>query len=174
MAVTIDTQNNPTPSNTGQEDANATKINSGFTSGRITYEVRSRDSAEQITVSTGTTTTDSPLMVDVTARFLKIILRNRIEYKARAKQGNGAWTEWVNFKTRDKTYVTPSTVQLSTNNEENAGKNGSVTIRVTDTSKLGTVTPTARGARVNNADKGYVTTTTITDTARGARVVNNE
>jgi len=175
MAVTVNTRTNPTPLNIGTDASKATTIISGFTTGVVTYQIQAKDeSSELITVLSDITVTDYPEITSVNATRLNIIVRGRIQYKARAKQDAGAYTAWVNFKSRDKVYTTPDAItQLSDDNQLNAVEKGSVTINVTNSARSSEV-DSSTGTEVTLNDFGYVTTTNIEYTDAGATVTNNE
>ena len=180
MAITVNLQNNPTPANVGRTVANAVLINSGFSGGTTTYEIRRFDQqpinmtkGTIISVASNTTATLNDIPA-ITAAQLQIVLPHRIRYQVRVKSGSGAWTGWTTFTTRDKKYSTPGEVsQITDDSKDTWPARGPVTINVTNSAKA-TVVTTARGATVTNTAQSYVTTSGITFTARGATVTNTE
>lgn len=171
MAVTVNVQSNPTISNIGKSVADATIISSGLT-GTVTYQVRKKDHSESFSITSTDDVTNYPQIVSISAAQLKVILPGRQWYEARANNG-GAWSAWVSFKTRDKSFWTPlAGEQGRPNYDNNPTVKTNKTVTVTNIGKS-TVTYTSAGATVTNSDKGYNGTTSITETASGATIVNN-
>ncbi|KKL23487.1 hypothetical protein LCGC14_2424880 [marine sediment metagenome] len=181
MAVSVNLQNNPTPANAGKTEANAVAINSGFSNGVVTYEIRRFDrqpmdmnKSQTLSIPTNTSRSYNDVVL-LTSSQLQIVLPHRTLFEARAQRNSGTWTAWVQFTTRDKKYSTPGAVsQISDDSKtQDPTVKGSRTITVANNAKA-TVATTARGATVTNSDNGYVATTGITYTSRGATVNNSE
>lgn len=173
MAISISLQTNPIVSAVGTKTADATIINSDFTSGRVDYEIRTYNTRRLSRFSTGMSTTRYQQIVSVTAATLTVILKHRTKYQVRVSNNSGSWSDWTTFTTRDKRYQSPDAItQLTDNTDDTARQKNRRRIVVTNSAKA-TTTKTARGARVVNTDLGYVGTTSITKTSRGARVVTD-
>lgn len=180
MAVTVTVPENPDRNNVAKTSADAVTINSGFTTGPVTYQVRRRDRQGLVmerTVSLTNSTPgpeDFPQLISRSVRSVTVILPFRTHFQARCRQAGGAWTAWVDFKTRDKRYQSPDAItQLSDDSWRNPTNKVSKTITVTNNAKA-TITNTSRGAHIVNTDNGYNSTTSITYTSRGARIVNSD
>jgi hypothetical protein len=174
MAITISVQDNPNRDLVGSTDADATIINSGFTSGIITYEIQRLDDHQTIvSIKSNADISQMSQVVKLSEATLHIILPFRTDFRVKVRQGTAAWSSWSNFKTRDKRYQTPDAItQLSDNLKTSAAKKGSKTITVTNSAKA-TVTETNEGAAVDNtSDYGYSDTTSVVDTSSGATVTN--
>lgn len=173
MAITIDAQNNPNRDNVAKTEADATIINSGLTDSVVEYEIRRRDRQETWTFTSNQDWTDSTQVVSISNTQLQIILPFRQELQVRVRPEAGSWTNWFNFKTRDKRYQSPDAItQLADDRSLTAATDGAVTYNVTNSAKA-TVTETDAGATVVNTDTGYNDTTSITYTDAGATVINS-
>ena len=173
MAITIDTQSNPKVADAGKKEADATIISSGFGSGTVTYNIRRKDRQEDFTLSSNTNVSKYARVISISASQLKIILSNRTNYQVRVNRNNAGYSDWVNFKTRDKTYWTPDAItQLSDNRDDSATSKTSLTLTITNAAKA-TELRTSRGSTVTNTDKGYNGTTSVSYTSRGATVVTD-
>jgi len=149
MPLTVDTNDNAGISNVGTDAGNATIISSGFTgTTSVQYQIGSQDGImDTINVVSTNNVSTRPQVVAVSVTELQILLPERQALRVRVRQGSGAWSAWVNFTTRDKSYKSP------------------------DIFTKATIVDTAAGATVTNTDTGF-NKTTITNTARGATVTN--
>lgn len=181
MAVTVILQNNPTPSNVGRTAANATLINSGYSNGTVTYEIRRYDrqpmdmnKAATLSIPTNTSRSYDDV-VSITASQLQIVLPNRTQFQARARRNSGTWESWVTFTTRDKKYYSPGEVSHLSDDSKTQDPTikTNVTYTVTNSAKATAVNTTA-GATVTNTAQASNVTTGITYTSRGATVNNSE
>lgn len=182
--ITIDTQTNPLRGDAGRLSADATLISSGLT-GTVTYQLRRRDrathgTADGLGVLTFTSNSDlstSTQVIAITAAQLQVILPLRTEWQVRCSDDSGAtWTNWANFKTRDKRYQSPDAVtQLSDDSNLSAATAtpAARTLNITNSAKA-TVVETSAGATVTNTDTVYVGTESSTDTDAGATIINTD
>lgn len=173
MPVTVSLQSNPTVSNAGTKEADATIINSGETSGTVIYEIQHRNTRESLIIDNRITVANYPQVVSITSAQLQIILPFRTKFRARVKQYAGDWGDWVNFTTRDKRYQSPDAItQLTDDTDNTATAKRNRRIVVTNNAKA-TVVNTTAGATVTNTDYGYNGTTNIQYTRRGATVTTD-
>jgi hypothetical protein len=181
MPVTVSVGDNPRRDIAGTSVGDAVTINSGFSSGPVIYQVRRRDQVDPLTQRTVTLEIEStagleayPQVISRSTQRVRAILPFRTHFQARARQSGGQWTDWVDFKTRDKRYQSPDAItQLSDTSWQHGVTKTSHTITVTNSAKA-TVTETAAGATVTNSDFGYVGTTNIAATSAGATVTNSD
>ena len=159
---------NPYRDEIGTETSNEVLLNSGETTAPVIYEVRRKDRSDAtIRVRSGAAAT--ALISSCTAAQLSIRLLGSTKYQFRIKTAAGVWSDWLNFKTRDKKFSTPTTAGYLSY-EEAAVTNGA-RINVTNSSKS-IETVTATGARVVVTDTGYNDTSSITKNRRGETVTN--
>jgi hypothetical protein len=181
MAITVDTQNNPSVSIAGTPEADATIIYSGHTTGTILYELEQlNNEINGEPVFSGSLSANSawtlpveglPQLLTVSPESIKMILPFRTTFRVRVKKNSEAWSTWTEFKTREKSYARPGSInELS---EEISYTAAGASVTVTNTAKS-TVELTAQGATVTNTDLGYTGTTSISYTAAGATVYNDK
>ena len=172
MAITINTQENPKVSQVGKSDANATIIYSGLSNGVITYDIASMDGQNRFRVCTSTDISRMANVLFVSRQRLKVVLPNRKWYKVRVKSNEKPWSDWTEFKTRDKTYATPVAIYTSRGDEHRTDPTikGSKTITITEVGK----TTRTSDIRFVNSDFGYVGTTNIQTTAHGIIVTTDD
>ncbi len=178
--ITIDTQTNPLRGNAGRESRDATIINSGLT-GTVIYSIRRRDRATHgtsdgsgvLTFTSSEAFTNSTQVVAISDATLEVILPFRQELQVRVSDDAGAtWSNWVNFKTRDKRYQSPDAItQIDDDRHLTAATEGSRTYNITNSAKA-VVVDTDAGATVTVTDFGYVATSNIEETDAGATVTN--
>ena len=109
----------------------------------------------------------SALVQAVSATSVTIELPFRDWFEARARHGSGAWTAWVSFKTRDKTYALPDTcTELRVTQ---AASSTGETVTVTNLGKA-TETTSSTGTRVVNSDNGANDVTSVVATSQGATI----
>lgn len=172
--ITVNVQDNPKRDKVATAEADATIIESGLTDTVVEYQIRRRDRQGGVMVFTSNsdlTTSTQVVFIDNTQ--LKVILPFRQEFQVRVRAAEGTWSNWVNFKTRDKRYQSPDAITKLSDDGSlvNTSTAGNATLNITNGAKA-TVVETAAGATVTNTDNGYNDTTSITYTAAGATVVN--
>lgn len=183
--VAVNVQENPKVSVVGKSNAEATIITTGLPwmpswlgLTVITYHIRSMDAQHNFRLSSHMDIANHPQILSISRTQLKIILPSRQWYKVRIKNGSQDWTRWVNFKTRDKTYVTPVAIYTANADfDDNPKKRGNKEIKVKTVGKS-TIRTNVTGRHpgcpvVYNTDTQYNGTTSITYTRRGATVITN-
>ena len=177
MAVTVNVQSNPKISVAGTSTADAVVVTSGFTNrtGDVVYQFERMDRTSSFSISSKAlaATASRPQVISISSTSLTIILPFRTKFRVRASQRNGAWTSWVEFKTRDKRYQSPDAIrQLSDDSDSTAWRRGNRQIIVANSAKA-TEQVMHYGARIVNTDTGWVGTTSITPRYNGVRVINS-
>jgi len=186
MAVTVNlqgnanAQGNPYIEEVGTRNSDAVIITSGWTSGStgasgggVEYQIRRQDRSPwtmdgQSTMSVYASNSTSELIRAVSQTSLTVVLPFRQWFEARARRGSGAWTAWVAFKTRDKTYKIPDAA-FTESRVAQANTTQGATVTVTNVGKS-TETASATGTRVVNTDNQSNEVSSIVNTATGVRV----
>lgn len=165
----VNINDNPIRSQVGKPAADATIISSGFSSGVISYQIRTKDKQGiTFTVRSDKDYSQCPMIISIKPEALSIVLPFRTEMQFRVKRAEEEWGSWIDFKTRDKRYQTPDAVsQLSVSYKDRKH------IIVVNNAKS-SVNYTSRGAKVYNTKKPYVSTKTVKYTSRGAIVRNSD
>lgn len=167
---------NPYVADTGKRTTDATTIYSGFTSvsstGSAHYQIRRRDRSPWVMDGTSTlnvyaSNAASELVQSVSLTSLAIVLPERQWFEVRVRNGTGAWSAWVAFKTRDKTYKLPDAVTELRVTQ--AASSTGETVTVTNVGKA-TETTSSTGTRVVNTDNGANDVTSVVATSRGATI----
>ena len=148
---------NPYIADVGENSSNAVIISSDQAAGAIVaYQIRRRDRTAFNGTTGGTvltidsSTSTSQLVLAVSTATLTIVLPFRTDFEVRTNRAGGAWTSWVSFKTRDKTYALPDAdTELRTTS---AATTQGETVTVTNLGKA-TVQNTSAGATVTNSDQ---------------------
>lgn len=131
--------------------ARYTEISSSFRNGLVEYQFRKTSiPSEKFIVRSDIDVSKHPQIKEISADSIKIELPERTNYQVRMRQNGGTWTEWVNFKTRQIDFDSPS-------------QNSKTTIQ-----------KTKKGAKVINTDLGFSTVRSIKHTKRGAIVDNTK
>lgn len=170
MAITVNVQENPLVSRIGKRVADATIINSGFDSGLVRYEIRHRSTLETMRFRSDMDISTYPQIVSISSASLEVKLPGRQHFEVRV-WNDDEWSDWVGFKSRDKTYWTPvATFNSGAAFDENPTEKGNKTIVV---EAVGKSEVSQDGTHVVNSDFGYNGTTEITYTAQGATVVTD-
>lgn len=164
MAITFNYHENPVASDLGLPATEAVSIYSDLIATH--WEVRRKDrQGTSFTVAANAIPTTN--VVSVSRSKLKVILSTRTKYQVRIRY-NQAWQEWVDFKTKDKRYDTPSAIN-DVDTEVVPKRRGAAVI-VTNNA-VQNVVNTNRGATVTNTKRVYNDVSTITITGRGATIV---
>ena len=164
MAASVNLQGNSTGLgnpyivDVGKRASDAVIISSGFTSagstGSVQYQIRRQDQSPWAMDGTSVlnvyaSNTTSELIRAISNTSLTIVLPFRQWFQVRTRQGTGAWSAWVAFKTRDKTYTLPDSItELRTTV---AASTTGQTVTVTNSGKA-TVSNTSAGATITNND----------------------
>lgn len=163
---------NPYIGDVGKATSDAVIIYSGL-HGTVTYEIKRLDQSpiDGLTGNTSivvhSTDSVSELVQEVDASHLKIVLPFRTEFQVRCTSG-GAWSSWVSFKTRDKTYALPDVITETRVTSEATSNGERVTVVA---GGLATITATNEGATVVNNYKGDNDIESQTKTSRGETIV---
>ena len=178
MAITVDVQENPKVSKVGKPVSDCVVISSGLSTELVRYNIRSKDRQEDFIVGTNMNTLTMPQVVTLSTGTLKIMLSFRRWYEVRVKGDSGAWSAWKEFKTRDKTYVTPVAIYTARAAfDETPAKRGNRRLVITNVGKTEARTdarPLTAGRPVYiNSDHWFNDTESITATNAGARIVNS-
>lgn len=171
MAITIVTNDDPSPLVAGKLSSDATIVYSGFTSGTVEYAIRDDVTGEILTSNvdhTWTVVDRLPQAVYVGVDRIEFILPFRHSYSVRVRQNSGVWSGWVSFYTRDKNYGYPNS-NFPNRNTVTATAQGATVTNPGSTTVIETVT--AHGSTVTNNKEIYAGTTSVTNTAHGATVV---
>lgn len=159
--------------NVGKFQADVVTLYSGVVSGDVTYEIRRKDqlpfsSNSKVSLLLSTVGSTSELVTVLSTAQCKIQLPFRTKFQFRVKNA-GVWSDWADFRTRDKRYQTPDcSTQLDV---EHVEVSDGVEVHVTNTAKASTEL-TSEGATVVNTDKWFVDTSEITEVSDGVRVTN--
>jgi hypothetical protein len=132
------------------------------TSELVTYQIEKMVSQDTITLNSDATVGGN--LVEISKKKIRIILESRTKYQVRVKSQYGAWSAWVQFKTRGKRYQSPDAItQLSDNTDRSAVTNGP--------GKHPDGTPLGRNRTIEVLNGALAT---VTDTVAGALVVNED
>lgn len=170
MAITVNTRANPVRRDVGQVASEATVINSGLTGQVIRYQISRRESTDVMNFFSNVNYANCSQVVSITSATLRVILPFSTEMRVRVKRNAEAWSDWFQFKTRDKDYKIPAATSDDSRIQDPTLKENR-TITVTNTAPA-TVTYNRRGAVVTNSEHGYVSTTRVAYNSRGATVTN--
>ena len=151
----------------GTPDARAIVLNSGFSSGTVSYQIRRKDRQGGI-ITIKSTSPKSELVLDVSSSQLKIILSPRTKYEFRVQQNGGEFSSWVAFKTRGAIFRSPDAVTESSAEITNTGRGATV---VVSNAAKATVRNHSSGAIVINNDKGFSDVSAARLSSRGETVV---
>lgn len=131
--ATVNVQANPESAIAGTRESNAVIITSEITvpgdgGTLVNYQIEKISTSEVYNIdSLGTGfdrdhESEGGNIVDVTQKWLKIILEFRTNFRVRTKHQFGDWGAWVNFKTRDKRYQSPHAITSLTDDTDSTAQ----------------------------------------------------
>ena len=121
--ATVNIQDNPVAPIVGARDADAVIIASQqSTANLVTYQIEKISTGDVYNIDNAMDSQKGGNIISVTRSTLKIILESRTRYRVRTQSQFGAWSPWVNFKTRDKRYQSPDAITLLSDDSDSSSQ----------------------------------------------------